>query len=270
MRASVVAMRRVTHGSEVSGLPSNGPAPNGAVRRRARRRRRANPDAVRAPPRTGRAQRGASVDRASAIIGEVSTETLERAAPAVRDAQHDRRRPWNDRGRSKVAGNAAPARRRRRRRDRARRARNRRYGPCAVLQLPLRAALAAPIQRRDGEAAAEEVADRLEIFLDEFGAAAEQRHGAARLLRRPMRRPQIATVDRMQRIDDRLGGTRLSGVTTRREADYDGFGVLWRVVAHGKARAGRWRDCSVVPSRPLAGEIEGPGANGSPDDIAFG
>ena len=48
-----------------------------------------------------------------------------------------------------------------------------------VLQLPLGAALAAPVERRDRKAAVEQFADRLEIFLDELGAAAENRHRAA-------------------------------------------------------------------------------------------
>jgi len=51
----------------------------------------------------------------------------------------------------------------------------------AVTQQPLRQALAAPVKGGDDEAARKQLADDLEIFLDEFGAALEHRHRAARM-----------------------------------------------------------------------------------------
>ena len=50
-----------------------------------------------------------------------------------------------------------------------------------VAELAFRKALTAPIQGDDGEAAGQQFGDRLEIVLDEFGAAGQNHDGAARL-----------------------------------------------------------------------------------------
>jgi hypothetical protein len=47
-----------------------------------------------------------------------------------------------------------------------------------VREHALRASLTAPIHGRHGEAAATQIRDHLEVFLDELGAAAEQADGA--------------------------------------------------------------------------------------------
>src|SRR5690606_543733 len=70
-------------------------------------------------------------------------------------------------------------------------------------KLPLRTALTAPIHGGDGEAAAAQVGDDLEIFFDELGPAAKQADRAAsRHARRiPARKAQLRAVIAAERPD---------------------------------------------------------------------
>src|SRR5690606_29092049 len=61
---------------------------------------------------------------------------------------------------------------------------------------PLRAALPAPIHRRDGETATAQIGDDLKIFLDELAAPAEEADRSASGTARPVpaREPQLRAV----------------------------------------------------------------------------
>ena len=74
----------------------------------------------------------------------------------------------------------------------------------AVRDQPVGAALAAPVEGRDGKAARPQVAHHLEIFLDELRAAMEQADRAARLARqrRPARRAHGDAVGGADHLDD--------------------------------------------------------------------
>ncbi len=79
-----------------------------------------------------------------------------------------------------------------------------------ILELARRAALAAPVEDRHRKAAVEQVADRLVIFLDELGPAGEDRHRAARAVRRrPAGGAQQHAVGGAQRVDDGAGRGRV-------------------------------------------------------------
>ena len=79
-----------------------------------------------------------------------------------------------------------------------------------ILELARRAALAAPVEDRHRKAAVEQVADRLVIFLDELGPAGEDRHRAARAVRRrPAGGAQQHAVGGAQRVDDGAGRGRI-------------------------------------------------------------
>ena len=66
--------------------------------------------------------------------------------------------------------------------------------------------LPAPIHGDDDEAARQRLADRLEIFLDEFGAAAENGERSARRARgAPARHAQIDAVDGARHRNDSAG-----------------------------------------------------------------
>ena len=230
-------MRAYRTGSEVSGLPSKGPPSTGAER----------PPGAKAPPNPSEFERLRKPLREPRPpqTGDLDHrrgqhQTLERASPGVGDAEHDRRahgmtepEPGRRAGRPQhVADEGVEVALIERKIVDMTLAR--------ILQLPRRPALAAPIERRDREAAIEQLSDRLEILLNEFGAAQEQRDRASHPpRRRPARSAQSQTVDRAQRFDDRAGRNGIIGRDDERhEAALSEFGVLWRVVAHGKARAG--------------------------------
>ena len=82
----------------------------------------------------------------------------------------------------------------------------------AVAQPPLRAALPAPVEGGDREAAAAQIADRLEIFLDVLAAALQQADGAERLARRrpPAGMAQPHAVAGQRLADDSAGRNRIA------------------------------------------------------------
>ena len=128
-----------------------------------------------------------------------------------------------------------------------------------ILQLSRRTALPAPIQRRDGETAIEQLLDRLEIFLDEFGAPAQDRHGAARSARgNPARRAQLHPVDGASRRDDRSRRDRIvgGGDETHACGSAERAGRLIGPRRRAAKRAGKSRRAiagsSLAPTRPDA------------------
>ena len=79
-----------------------------------------------------------------------------------------------------------------------------------VAQRPIRQALPAPVERGHREAAGAQIAHGLEIFLDEFGAALEQAHGAlAPRRRRKARKAQRDAVRSLQGSGHHVLGDRI-------------------------------------------------------------
>ena len=85
-----------------------------------------------------------------------------------------------------------------------------------IAQEPLRAALPAPVEHGDGKAARAQIAHGLEIFLDEFGAAGKQAHGALAARRRiPARKAQLTPSGVFSMPETTPSGTGLAGMETR-------------------------------------------------------
>ena len=83
-----------------------------------------------------------------------------------------------------------------------------------------RAALAAPVQRRHGKAAAAQLVDHLEIFLDEFGLAVEKdaqsrarRRRVAGKARRPQAQARRHQRHRLKTVARRNHGPRAYGLS---------------------------------------------------------
>ena len=82
----------------------------------------------------------------------------------------------------------------------------------AIAERALRQPLPAPIQDGDGKAAAAQIAHRLEIFLNPFGAAGEKAHGAAAAgRRRKARKAQLYAVGGLEHAGDGAFGNRIGG-----------------------------------------------------------
>ena len=81
-----------------------------------------------------------------------------------------------------------------------------------IAQHALGAALAAPVERRDGEAADAELRDHLEIFLDRLGAAGKDAdRAAARRERRPAGKAHAHIIRGLQIAGDGALGHRIGG-----------------------------------------------------------
>ena len=235
--ATTLTMRAKRMGSEVSGLP--GEAAH-AERSRAAAGRERSPQPQRVEHFREPMREPGPLQIGKANHRRTQHQTLERAASGMGDAQHDRRshrmtepEPGPRTGRPQDFGDEGieVALVERKIVDMA---------LARILQLSRRPALAAPIERRDREAAIEQLADRLEIFLDEFGAAPEHRDRASNpARRRPARRAQPQSVDCVQRFDDSARRDRIIGRWDERHEGALGarFGVLWRAVARDKAQA---------------------------------
>ena len=75
----------------------------------------------------------------------------------------------------------------------------------AVAQRAVGETLAAPVERRDREAARAQIAHRLKIFFDPFAAALKNAHRAAAPRRRqPARKAQRDPVGRLERAGDEV------------------------------------------------------------------